>query len=81
MKIEILGSGCMKCNKLYELTKRIVEENGIDADVVKVEDINRMVELGLWATPGLAVNGKILSAGRLPSPDDLKDILREAGRQ
>lgn len=77
MKIEILGMGCPKCKKLYENTQAAVAELKIQADIIKVEDINRITEYAVWATPALAVDGKVKAAGKVLSADEIKKLLSE----
>jgi small redox-active disulfide protein 2 len=74
-KIEILGTGCPKCKKLYELAQKAVEEEGIEAEITKVEDIQEIVRRGVIMTPGLIIDGKIISAGKVPSLIELKRML------
>ncbi|MCA1962261.1 MAG: thioredoxin family protein, partial [Desulfomonile sp.] len=66
MKVEILGVGCAKCNKLYDTVTGLVKKNGINADVVKVEDINAFAQYGVFMTPALVVNGEVKVAGKVP---------------
>lgn len=75
MEIKILGSGCHKCKALEKLTRDVVEQNGIDATVTKVEDIVEIMKYGIMATPALVVDGKVEIKGRVPSPDEIKRIL------
>jgi small redox-active disulfide protein 2 len=75
MKIEILGVGCPKCKKLTEQAEKAVKELGISAEIVKVTDINDIVNYGVMMTPALAVDGKIVSTGQLLSKDEIKKIL------
>lgn len=72
MKIEIYGTGCAKCNMLENAAKQAVKELGVDAEVVKIGDINEIVDAGILATPGLAVDGEVKSMGRVPSNDEIK---------
>jgi small redox-active disulfide protein 2 len=72
MKVQIYGTGCGKCNMLEKAAKEAVKELGADVEVVKVSDINAIVEAGILATPGLAVDGEVKSMGRVPSKDELK---------
>ena len=74
-KIEILGTGCPKCKKLYELTSLAVGELGIAAELVKVEDIQEIVAKGVMMTPGLVVDGVVKCVGKIPSMDDLKKMI------
>ena len=77
MKIEILGSGCAKCNKLKELVEKIVNENGINAEITKVEDITKILDYGVMITPGLVVDGDVKIAGKIPSEDKVKEWLTQ----
>jgi len=77
MKIEILGSGCAKCNKLKELVEKIVNENGINAEITKVEDIIKILDYGVMITPGLVVDGDVKIAGKIPSEDKVKEWLTQ----
>jgi small redox-active disulfide protein 2 len=74
-KIEILGTGCPKCKKLYEQTLLAVGQMGIAAEVVKVEDIQAIIAKGVMMTPGLVVDGEVKSVGRIPPLDDLKRMI------
>jgi small redox-active disulfide protein 2 len=75
MEILILGPGCQKCKTLEKLTREVVEENGIDATVTKVEDIAEIMKYGIMTTPALVVDGKVELKGRVPSPEEIKQIL------
>ncbi len=78
MKIEIMGTGCVKCKKLYKLVGDTIKEMGVDAEVLKVEDIQAMMDRGVMITPALFINGEAVSAGRVPSKDELKGLIKEA---
>ena len=75
MEIKILGSGCAKCKTLEKLTREVVEQNGIDATITKVEDIVEIMKYGIMSTPALVVNEKVEIKGRVPSSDEIKKIL------
>ena len=72
MKIEILGMGCPKCKKLYENAQSAVKELNAQAEVVKVEDIQKIMDYGLMMTPAIAIDGEVRAAGRIPAPDEIK---------
>jgi small redox-active disulfide protein 2 len=72
MRIEILGMGCPKCKKLYENAQVAVKETNVQADVVKVEDIQKITDYGLMSTPAIAIDGEVKAAGRIPTPDEIK---------
>jgi small redox-active disulfide protein 2 len=71
MKVEILGVGCAKCNKLYDMVTELVKKNGIDADVIKVEDLKVFSQYGVFMTPALVIDGKVKVAGKLPKEAEL----------
>lgn len=75
MKIQILGTGCAKCKSLEKLTREIVEQNGIQADISKVEDIMEIMKFNVMTTPAIVIDGKVVIKGRVPSASELKDIL------
>lgn len=74
-RIEVLGTGCAKCKKLYEATEEALKVLGIEAELVKVEDIQKIMGYGLLMTPGLVVDGVVKSFGKVPSFDELKTLL------
>ncbi|OFX86414.1 MAG: redox-active disulfide protein 2 [Bacteroidetes bacterium GWF2_33_16] len=75
MEIKVLGTGCPKCKMLEKLTKEAVEKLGLNADVSKVEDIVDIMNYGVMRTPALVINGKIVLSGRIPSENEIKEIL------
>ncbi len=75
MKIEILGTGCAKCKTLYENARAAVQEKGIDAEIVKIEDIQAIMKYGVMSTPALVVDGKVLFSGKTASAGEIKGLL------
>jgi small redox-active disulfide protein 2 len=75
MEIKILGTGCPKCKTLEKLTRDVVSKNGIEATVIKVEDIMEIMKYNIMTTPALVVDGKVVSKGRIPSVDEIKQFL------
>ncbi|MFW5987085.1 MAG: thioredoxin family protein [Methanohalophilus sp.] len=73
MKIEILGTGCAKCKKTFEVVEKAVKEAGIEAEITKVEDINSVMDYGVMVTPAVVVDGDVKIAGKIPSVDDVKE--------
>ena len=65
MKIEILGTGCPKCKKLYELTNEAVKETGVQADVTKVEKIADIINYGVMMTPAIVIDGQVKASGKV----------------
>lgn len=74
-KIEILGRGCTRCRETFRVVKHVVEESGLAIEVVKDESYERMAALGLMATPGVAVDGKLVISGRIPKASEVRDLL------
>ncbi len=78
MKIEILGPGCTKCKKTRENAEKAVGELGIEADVVKVEKLDDILEYGVVITPALVIDGEVKVFGKVPSVEDVKRLLTES---
>jgi small redox-active disulfide protein 2 len=76
MKIEILGTGCTKCKALEEAVKQAVAKSGKYAQIEKVEDIMKIMEYSVVSTPGLVIDGKVVSTGKLLSVDEIVDLLK-----
>ena len=74
-KIQILGTGCPKCKKLAENAEAAAKELGIEYDIEKVTDINEMMKFGVMITPALVVDGQVKVVGKVPSPDEIKQLL------
>jgi len=72
MKIEILGMGCPKCKMLYENAKKAVQERGVRAEVLKVEDIDKITEYGVMMTPAFVIDGQVKTTGKIPSTEEIK---------
>ncbi|MDP8253238.1 MAG: thioredoxin family protein [Candidatus Kaelpia aquatica] len=77
MKIEILGMGCPKCKILYENTQAVVKEIGVMAEVVKVEDMDKITGYGVMMTPALVVDGEVKTSGKIPSSEEIKKWLKQ----
>lgn len=75
MKITVYGPGCRKCHEAEELVKKVVAESGSDAVVEKVSDLQAMMKMGIISTPGVAVDGVLKVAGRVPKPEEIKGWL------
>ncbi len=75
MKIQILGTGCPKCIKLTENAEQAAREKGVEFEIEKVSDINKIVELGVMFTPGLAIDGQVKSVGKILSVEEIKKML------
>ena len=75
MKIQILGSGCNKCNELFANVEKAVKENNIDCEIEKVSEIDKIVDMGVMVTPALAIDGKVISSGKVLSSAEIAEIL------
>lgn len=71
MKIEILGTGCAKCNKAKKFVEEAVAQAGVDAEVVKVEDMDSILSYGVLITPAVVVDGDVKIVGRVPKVDEV----------
>lgn len=75
MKIEILGTGCPRCKQLTVNAETAVKELNIQAEISKVMDIDKITEYGVMMTPALAIDGTVVSAGKILSKDEIKKII------
>ncbi len=75
MKIEVLGPGCANCVRLAANAKEAVTMAGVDAEIVKVTDYAQIASYGILSTPGLVIDGKVVSYGRVPSAADIAELL------
>jgi len=75
MEIKILGTGCAKCKSMERLTREVVEKNGIQATITKVDDITEIMKYHIMATPALVVNEKVEIKGRVPSEAEILEVL------
>ncbi len=76
MKIEILGMGCPKCKQLFENVQKAVNEIGIDAELVKVEDMDKITDYAVMVTPALVIDGVVKVAGKVSTVDEIKELLQ-----
>jgi small redox-active disulfide protein 2 len=79
MKIEVLGTGCMKCKRLAKNVEKAVADLGVDATIEKVEDITAIMDRGVMLTPALIVDGELKVSGRVADVNELKEILQGGG--
>jgi len=78
MTIEILGSGCPKCQTVEQNAKKAVEELGLkDIQIEHIYDINKIIEMGVMMTPALAVDEEIVVSGKIPTVEEIKEILKD----
>lgn len=75
MKIKVLGTGCAKCNQLEKVTREAVSKAGIEAEIIKVEDIMEIMQAGVMSTPALVVDEKVVVSGKVPSVDEVINLI------
>ena len=73
--IEVLGPGCSRCKETFRVVQHVVESAGLACTVVKNESIQRMIELGVMATPAIAIDGGVVLAGRVPKAEEVRQLL------
>jgi len=78
MEIKVLGTGCANCKNLEAAVRKAVEELGIEATVVKDEDIVKIMGYGIMRTPGLVIDEKVILSGRVPSLNELKTLIEQS---
>ena len=74
-RIEVLGPGCTRCKETFRVVQHVVETAGLQVEVVKEESYERMASLGLMATPGIAIDGKVVMTGRIPKAEEVRELL------
>ena len=76
--IKVLGSGCANCKRLEQIARKIVGDMALEAEVIKVTDYNDIAAYNVMSTPGLVVNEKLVSYGRIPTPAEVTTWLTDA---
>jgi small redox-active disulfide protein 2 len=79
LTIKVLGPGCANCRKLEEVVHQAVASAGVEAEVVKVTDMQEIIAYDILKTPGLVINEKLVSSGRIPAPGAVVEWIRAAG--
>lgn len=75
--IKVYGSGCANCKRLEAMCTEVIQENNIDASIEKVTDIQEIMKTGILSTPGLEINGKMVSSGKLPTKSTLAHWIQD----
>ncbi len=75
MKIQILGTGCPKCKKLSETAEKAASASGVEYELEKVTDINKIMSFGVMMTPALAINGEVKTVGKIPSVEEIMEMI------
>ena len=78
LTIKVLGSGCANCKRLEQLTRKVVDQLGVEAEVIKVTDPTKYADYGVMAPPGLVINENAVSSGRIPSMAEITTFVTSA---
>jgi small redox-active disulfide protein 2 len=78
LTIKVLGSGCANCKKLEAVTRQVIDQMGVQADVIKVTEYPGIMAYNIMSTPGLVINEKVVSTGRIPSTAEITTFLVNA---
>jgi small redox-active disulfide protein 2 len=78
MEIKILGTGCTKCRQTEQATREVVTELGIDATIEEVRDINKILEYPILTTPGLVIDGELVTSGHVPTREEVRQFIVNA---
>ena len=76
MIIEVLGTGCSKCKAAEKVIRKVVEESGKNVEIVKVEDLQEIINRGVMMTPAIIVDGEVKITGRVPRKDEIKQLIK-----
>lgn len=77
VKIEVLGTECAKCKSLLKNVEKAVSESGVNAEIVKINSIQEIMNRGVMMTPGLYIDGEAKAVGRVPSTEEIKRMLKK----
>lgn len=75
MEVKVLGPGCCKCKTAYNVVEKVIKENNLDVTLTKVDDIMEMMSYNILSTPAIVVNGEVKIKGRMPSENEIKELL------
>jgi small redox-active disulfide protein 2 len=78
LTIKVLGSGCANCKRVEQIARKVVEEMALEAEIVKVTDYKDIMAYNVMSTPGLVINEKLVSYGRIPTPAEVTTWLADA---
>jgi len=78
LTIKVLGSGCANCKRVEQIAHKVIADMGVEAEVVKVTDYNDIMAYNILSTPGLVINEKVVSTGRIPTPAEVTTWLTNA---
>ncbi|MBL1216963.1 MAG: thioredoxin family protein [Planctomycetes bacterium] len=76
-RIQILGTGCPKCQTLFENARTAANQSGVECELEKVTDLSEIMKYGVMMTPALVINGQVVSSGKIPDPQEIGNMLVE----
>ncbi len=79
MKVTVYGPGCARCTQTAQIVKEVLETEGVSFTLEKISDYAEIAKAGIMATPGVALDGKVVSVGKIPTVSEIKDWLRTPG--
>ena len=78
LTIKVLGSGCANCKRVEQIARKVVADLGVEAEVIKITDYNAIMAYNVLSTPGLVINEKVVSTGRIPAPAEVTTWVADA---
>jgi len=78
MIVKVLGPGCTNCKKVFQVAETAIKDLNVEAELIYITDLAEIAKTGLMRTPGLIINNKIVSYGRIPSIDEVKEYIQKA---
>ena len=75
MEVKVLGPGCAKCKKAYQVVEKVIKDNNLDVTLTKVDDLMEMMSYNILSTPAIVVDGEVKIKGRVPSENEVKALL------
>lgn len=78
LTVKVLGSGCANCKRLEQIARQVVSEMALEAEIVKVTEYPEIMKYNIMSTPGLVINEKVVSSGRIPTPAEVTTWLTDA---
>jgi small redox-active disulfide protein 2 len=78
MEVKVLGTGCPNCKRLEKVTRQAIAEMGVEATVIKVTDMSDILTYDILTTPGLVIDGEVVSSGRVPNKSEVTSLIATA---
>jgi len=81
LTIKVLGSGCANCKRVEQIVRKVITDMGFEAEVIKVTDYSQILNYDILSTPGLVINEKVVSSGRIPTSAEVSSWLADAAME